>query len=1119
AETLKGKAQLPSVVLHHCLETCDLEDKSQVARQLDRGIYTLFYLCKALMKQARQSPLKIISVFSSRCETAAPLGAAIGGFFKTLTLENPKYLAKVVDIQRGSGDAEIPLAEKADIILDEVYDDDWTTKEVRYRRSLDAGERRYARYVEELAPFALTENAASAAPLRRNGVYLITGGLGGLGLIFGEYLARNYQARLVLVGRSAADAKREERISRLTRHGAEVLYLQADVSELEDMRAVVAEAKARFSRINGVIHAAGVDRGAFILKKTKEEMEAVLAPKVYGAINVDIATSGENLDLFVMFSSVAGVTGNFGQCDYAYGNRFLDSFAEFREGLRRAQKRSGRTLSINWPLWEEGGMSVSPDEIAILEKQTGMCPLPTQDGIQCWEDFLRSDTLQGIALYGIPSRIDAYVAQIAGPARRRARKQAADLISQPLAYGTVNESAPAEGLDDAALFAKTEAYLKDLIGKEIDLAADRIGSSDRLESFGIDSVMIARLNANLERDLGALPKTLFYEYETVAELVRFLFKEAREPLAELFGNPGSSTPGSADATACVAHGEGQLARNDGAVTTKVVTTRLFSEEDGASDCDWPPCSNGFGRWVAATVTTRPFSEAGVDDYDWPPLSNDVGGNGAVTTNVVTTRPFSEENDAAEPIAIIGVHVRYPHSANLGEYWENLKQGRELIDVVPPDRWNYEELYDPDPAAASEGKIYCKWGGFLNDYDKFDPHFFNISSEEAKVIDPQERLFLESVWAAIEDAGYARDDLKKRFPKARSADVGVFVGVTTNSYHLWAPEEQSRGNFVCPSAMPWSIANRVSYFFDFSGPSLPVDTACSSSLVALNLACESLRNRECQVAVAGGVNLYLHPSKYQSLCQGRMLSLDGKCRSYGAGASGFVPGEGVGAVILKPLSKAIADQDHIYAVILGGAFDHSGRSNGYSAPNPNSQANLISRALEKARVHPETISYVEGHGTGTLMGDGLEIAALSQAFRRRTAKTGFCPIGSVKANIGHSESAARIASLAKVILQMKHRQLAPSIHSDEVNPDIEFIGSPFYLQHGLSEWASPPGERRRALINSFGAGGVNACLIVEEYGSTSVPQDARAAGPCVFTLSAKNEGRLREYVNRLLVHLR
>jgi acyl carrier protein len=390
------------------------------------------------------------------------------------------------------------------------------------------------------------------------------------------------------------------------------------------------------------------------------------------------------------------------------------------------------------------------------------------------------------------------------------------------------------------LLAKTEEYLKTLIGEEIKLSPDRIGSSDRLESFGIDSVMIHRLNINLEKDLGELPKTLLYQHETVQELAQFLLQQERNALIKLFGLAGSA---------------GQPA---------ILPAEI--EEEG--------------------------------------IQNEMS--------------LGDAKDDLAPIAIIGIHGYYPHSATLAEYWENLKAGKDLTDLVPPNRWDYKQFYHPDPAAAADGKIYCKWGGFLENYDKFDPQFFKISAEEARIIDPQERLFLQSVWAAIEDAGYTRERLKEVCPKARSADVGVFVGVTTNSYHLWGPEEKSRGNNVCPSALPWSVANRVSYFFDFNGPSMPVDTACSSSLVAVHLACESLKNRECQVAIAGGVNLYLHPSKYQSLCQRRMLSLDGKCHSYGAGDDGFVPGEGVGTLVLKPLSKAIEHQDHIYAIIPASA---------------------------------------------------------------------------------------------------------------------------------------------------------------------------------------------------------
>ncbi|HET8891422.1 MAG TPA: SDR family NAD(P)-dependent oxidoreductase [Candidatus Angelobacter sp.] len=1020
---LNRKALLPDVVLHHCSDVCNLEVKDQVAQHLNDGVYALLFLSRALMKKKHQAPVRFVSVFSSHSEATDPLSAAVGGFFKTLALENPRYLAKVVDIQSRPGlDRKKSLSEMADLLWDEICEKDWTAQEIRYHIHLDQQQQKYARYISELLPQTSVERRSAALPLRQNGVYLITGGLGGLGLIFAEYLAKNFQSKLVLVGRSVPGPTQEEKLSQLKSHGAEILVLQADISKMEDVERVVRESKARFSEINGVIHAAGVNRDSFIIKKTREEMEAVLASKVYGTINLDLATRDENLDLFVLFSSIAGVMGNLGQSDYAYANHFLDSFVESRENLKRTQKRSGRTLSINWPLWEEGGMNASPDSIALAEKHAGISPLPTKEGLQYWEDFLRSEAMQGIALYGIPSRIAAFIAQ------------------KPI-KSDKNAATPTSSVDAATLFAKTEEYLKALIGEEIKLAPDRIGSSDRLESFGIDSVMIHHLNLNLERDLGALPKTLLYQHETVRELAQFLMKEAWDALVALLGLTGSTRE--------------------------------------------------------------------------PAISSE----GTAEVTVQGEAPAADDKDDLGPIAIIGIHGYYPHSGNLAEYWENLKQGRDLIDLVPSSRWDYEAYYHPEPAAAADGKIYCKWGGFLDDYDKFDPQFFKISAEEARVMDPQERLFLQSVWAAIEDAGYTRESLKKRCPKARSADVGVFVGVTTNSYHLWAPEERNRGNTVFPSALPWSIANRVSYFFDFNGPSMPVDTACSSSLVAVHLACESLKNRECQVAIAGGVNLYLHPSKYQSLCQRRMLSLDGKCHSYGAGDDGFVPGEGVGTLVLKPLNKAIEHQDHIYAVIPASAFDHSGRSNGYSAPNPNSQANLIRHTLKKAHIHPETIGYVEGHGTGTQLGDGIEIAALTQAFQTQTPKTQFCPIGSVKANIGHSESAAGIAGVAKVILQMKHRQLAPSIHSDEANPNIEIKQSPFYLQHGLSEWKSSAAHPRRALVNSFGAGGVNACVILEEHEVPEASNGTREAGPYLFTLSAKNEDRLREYVSRLLIHLR
>ena len=1013
-ESLNEKGQLPRQIIHQGLGPEQLDNQERIVQQLNYSFYALFYLCKALIRQKQPMSLQIVSLFSGSAHLPAPQSAALGGFFKTLMLEAPQYSTKVIEIQREVEDSAIAASEKARIVLDELRDSTRSDHEIRY--TFQADHLSYRRYIKTLTQF---ERKISQLPLKHHGVYIVSGGLGGLGLIFSEYLVKNFQCKLVLLGRSALQAEQEEKLNQLKVYHPDILYLQADVSKSEAVEAVVNTAKARFSQINGVIHSAGITKDAFILKKSKEELDQVLAPKIYGALNLDHATREEKLDVFILFSSVAGVLGNVGQCDYAYANHFLDAFAESRGHLTKEQKRYGQTLSINWPYWEEGGMLLIPDEIALAKQQMGLYPLPTKVGIQYWEEFLQSGLSQGIALYGFPSKIKAYVAP-------------------PVKIDT-DPPAPANPVDPAILLEKAAAYLKTLIGKEIKLAPEWIDPQESFDSFGIDSIVVSRINVTLEKELGALPKTLFYEYSTIEELAGYLTREARPALIQFF-DVGNS-----------------------------------ANESDSHKVEGPAIEIREANQVQHTY------------------------------------------EDAEPIAIIGVHGCYPQSEDLNTYWENLKRGKDLTDLVPANRWNYREFYHQDPEKAAEGKVYCKWGGFIHDIDKFDPQFFNIPPEEARVMDPQERLFLKSVWAAIEDAGYTKDRLKKRHPKAKSADVGVFVGVTTNSYNLLAAEEWSRGNSV-PSAHPWSIANRVSYFFDFNGPSLPIDTACSSSLVAIHLACESLKKQECQVAIAGGVNLYLHPSKYHAFCKSRMVALGGKCRSYGAGDDGFVPGEGVGSILLKPLSQAVADQDHIYAVIAGSAYDHSGRSNGYSAPNPNAQANLISHTLSKANIDPETIGYVEGHGTGTQLGDSLEIVALTNAFQKQTKKKQFCPVGSVKANMGHSEAAAGIAGVAKILLQLKHRHLVPTIHSEEVNPTIEFKETPFYLQHTLTPWKSSPHYPRRALMNSFGAGGVNACIIVEEYEHPKEREKSKKEGPYLVVLSAKNKERLQECVNRLLTYV-
>ena len=290
-----------------------------------------------------------------------------------------------------------------------------------------------------------------------------------------------------------------------------------------------------------------------------------------------------------------------------------------------------------------------------------------------------------------------------------------------------------------------------------------------------------------------------------------------------------------------------------------------------------------------------------------------------------------------------------------------------------------------------------------------------------------------------------------WPATRRARAGVFVGVMYGDYQLFGPEEAARGGLIGPNAAYWNIANRVSWFMDFRGPSMAIDTACSSSLSAIHMACASLRAGDCSVAIAGGVNLSVHPSKYWTLSKAGMLSSDGRCRSFGEGGDGYVPGEGIGALLLKPLTKALADGDHVYGVILGSSVNHGGRTNGYTVPNAQAQGELVVEALHRSGVEASDIGYLEAHGTGTSLGDPIELAGLSQAFAG--AAPASCSLGSVKSNIGHLESAAGVAAVTKVLLQLEHRQLVPTLHVERANPNLALDGSPFVLQHEAAPGSS------------------------------------------------------------------
>ena len=458
--------------------------------------------------------------------------------------------------------------------------------------------------------------------------------------------------------------------------------------------------------------------------------------------------------------------------------------------------------------------------------------------------------------------------------------------------------------------------------------------------------------------------------------------------------------------------------------------------------------------------------------------------------------------ACEPIAIVGIAGRYPDAQTPEQLWENLQAGRDSVGEVPAERWDIDAYYNPDK--NHKYTTYCRQGGFIDKAECFDPGFFNITPADAIVADPQERIFLQTAWHALEDAGYARSSISGKA-------VGVFAAVMWNQYQLFGLDKVLSGDQAGALSVASSIANRLSYTMNINGPSLTLDTMCSSSLTAMHLAVQAIWNKECESAFVGGVNLSLHPHKYLSLCSNNFLSSNGRCSAFGIEADGYVPAEGVGVVYVKPLAQAEADGDTIYGVIRATAVNHVGRTSGATVPSPDAQATLIRNALDQAGVDPHSISYIEAHGTGTALGDPIEIRGLNKALNADGQHPG-CRIGSIKANIGHAESAAGIASLTKVLMQLKHDAIAPSLHASPLNPKIDFADTPFEVSQTLSPWVSAAGQPRRAGISSFGAGGSNAHVVIEEY-IDKRPATAEQ-GSNLLVLSARNLQQLTANAQQL-----
>ncbi|HEX8052741.1 MAG TPA: SDR family NAD(P)-dependent oxidoreductase [Thermoleophilaceae bacterium] len=542
------------------------------------------------------------------------------------------------------------------------------------------------------------------------------------------------------------------------------------------------------------------------------------------------------------------------------------------------------------------------------------------------------------------------------------------------------------------------------------------------------------------------------------------------------------------------------------VDASAVDTRMPLIDVGLSSVQAAELAEELGRWLGRDLSmTLIFDHPTIDR-----LAEHLGEDAAApadppaTGRRVSERARSNGDGTQEPVAIVGMGCRFPGAPDPDALLEMLRTGGDGISEVPLDRWDADALFDPE--LKSPGKVRTRWGGFLDGIDQFDPQFFGITPREARSIDPHQRLLLEVAWEALEDGALDPHRL-------RGKDAGVFVGIGGIDYQARLARRLKMIDPHSGVGNSHSIAaNRLSFLLDFHGPSVAVDTACSSASVAIHLACQALENDECELALAAGANVILTPETTIAFSAARMLSPDGRCRTFDEAANGYVRSEGCGVIVLKRLSDAIRDGDRIRGVIRGTAVNQDGQTNGLTAPSAKAQQRVIRSALARAGIEAHDLGYVEAHGTGTPLGDPIEVEGIAGAIGPRRDASHRLPMGSVKGNIGHTETVAGVAGVIKTVLALENREIYPQPHFEQLNSRIKLDDTPLEVARELQEWEANGGPRL-AGVNSFGFGGTNAHVVVEE---APAPLPARNRGERprqVLTLSARSSDALGELAGR------
>ncbi len=936
---------------------------------------------------------------TSRADSVAPVQSCLWGFGRCASFEHPEVWGGLADMSAAGPDDWDGLI--AHIVGAPTED------QIALR---DSGT-----YVARLCRRA--EPQAGALELRREATYLVTGGLGAVGLEIAEYLARHDAGHLVLTGRRPPNELARRRIEALREeYGCEVVVLAADVADADDVARVLTTIKAELTPLAGIVHAAGELGTSSLIDLDVAEVDRVFSGKVWGAWHLSEAAAGMDLDFLICTSSIASVWGTHGQIAYSAANAFLDGLAW------RLRERGVPGTTVTFGLWSLG---MGDEDVRAQLKIIGIRPLSSTDALAGMAGLIAAS-----APYAMVARID-WTRFLPVQNRRRRRplltrmeQEMPDRVAAAASQPTAAETTPLIAALAAAPARQRKQlmleYLRGAVAEVTRIDALDIRDDAGLFDIGMDSLMAVELHRRLERGFGReVPVTFAVDHPRLADAAGYLVDD--------FLGLGAPVP----------------ARPDPGVT--------------------------------------------------------------VTAN--------------EPIAIIGLACRFPGSHDAEAFWEVLSGGVDTIREIPDDRYDIDDYYDPDPDAA--GKIYTRYGGFIEGIDGFDPEFFGISPREAVWIDPQQRLVLETAWEGLERAGYAPTSL-------RGSKSGVYVGVGANEYSYVLSNSSLHdieAQFATGNAAS-VIAGRVAFALGLEGPAVAVDTACSSSLVAIHTACQALHAGDCDLALAGGVNVLLSPVISIATSRARMLAPDGRCKTFDAAADGYVRSEGCGVLVLKRLADAVRDGDGIQAVIRGSAVNQDGASGGLTVPNGGAQQRVIAAALSRAGLSGGDVDYLEAHGTGTALGDPVEVQAAGAVYGADGNRNLPLLMGSVKTNIGHLESAAGVAGVVKVVLSLKNEVLPKNLHFENPSPHIPWDRLAVRVVDAARPWKAD-GRVRRAGVSSFGFSGTNAHVVIEEAprptavaGEDSSPevcdpkrQRVDEAAPAVLAISARSSQALVSVARR------